>query len=774
MKRNIDNREVTFQNKFLFITAFVLLTLGFSFLYWGILIASYSVKSSGSGLLVGALIVGGWPYLKYIRGRLDEFPTLEGIVTEQLGVYVGTLNQQMVQRGLFWNAVPGYFWLELHVDRLVLKQNSHRELLIKFHNKVDMRKTAILQRTSGHAQRQNMNQIYIYDEYSDEESFTLKKGSKGPPGINKIQQYPMNEAQRNLQNALKLRIGEKNAFGIKIVPVPVGSLDTDREEQQKEQKKHSYLGGGLSSRFNLEQRRERFQRDLDEYLMAKSGEIFDLNLEQNKQSLQTLNQSQLNNALDLIQINGQKLVSNGIISKGGGSQHQKHNTAFQNYQQSANQDSQTSKGTGRQTYIQAMNSDTDYNMVNIIEDALRENPKSKFNKGNSSNLKQQQTLQHQQTSSNNQQQTTYINTQYNIQTNTTIMNNNNLSTLDRILDTQDEANDQDELPLDQLNQMLSGGGDDLEQMYLEIGRNIKSSTVENTNQQQLQQQQQWNKDTHNNSNAVVAKSQRNHPQNEYKTGVSDNLTDITSNNLGNNNLNKTPDQFIKQNAMKPPQTRFRSPSPNSTSTNKVQTDIQNLKASGNSGNIEIKPITSFGIGIQQQQNSLNNSKLNSNRSVNRSPPQNIQQQLLDNEQLNQNLKLKEKQQPRKTVPFTNNTNSSYKIEQQISNNNSNRVSPRHSQQLPQVKNEIQLQLQNNQYLMNNGSQDSNHSSGGGVNRGHLDSFDNQGTNRDLEQIKLLQNNSRNSNINNKLLQRDSNADNYNSQSNLIIDKTNNI
>eukprot|EP00347_Sterkiella_histriomuscorum_P000845 403374297 len=166
MKRNIDNREVTFQNKFLFITAFVLLTLGFSFLYWGILIASYSVKSSGSGLLVGALIVGGWPYLKYIRGRLDEFPTLEGIVTEQLGVYVGTLNQQMVQRGLFWNAVPGYFWLELHVDRLVLKQNTEiglcntqRNLLGEDTTTKSQNKNRTQQDYSG-----QVNSIFIIDE----------------------------------------------------------------------------------------------------------------------------------------------------------------------------------------------------------------------------------------------------------------------------------------------------------------------------------------------------------------------------------------------------------------------------------------------------------------------------------------------------------------------------------------------------------------------------------------------------------------------------------
>lgn len=90
-------------------------------------------------MLCSALGIGVVPYVKYMRGRVDSFPTLEGIVTEQVGLYVRALNQSLVQRGLFWNVVPGYFWLELHIDKLIIHENSGRELLGRFNSKLDKR-----------------------------------------------------------------------------------------------------------------------------------------------------------------------------------------------------------------------------------------------------------------------------------------------------------------------------------------------------------------------------------------------------------------------------------------------------------------------------------------------------------------------------------------------------------------------------------------------------------------------------------------------------------
>jgi hypothetical protein len=53
----------------------------------------------------------------------------------------------MVQNGLFWNAVPGYFWLELHIDRMTIKQttpSTPKDMLRKFNNKVENRKSKVL------------------------------------------------------------------------------------------------------------------------------------------------------------------------------------------------------------------------------------------------------------------------------------------------------------------------------------------------------------------------------------------------------------------------------------------------------------------------------------------------------------------------------------------------------------------------------------------------------------------------------------------------------
>lgn len=135
---------MTRQVKILFLVAFVLLTLGFCMLYWGILISSQVIKCLGYGFFGGSLGLAALPYLKYIRSSVTIFPTLEGIVNEQLGIYVKTLNTSIIQRGLYWNIVPGYFWLELHIDKMVLKHNSLHDKLISFETKLSRHKSIII------------------------------------------------------------------------------------------------------------------------------------------------------------------------------------------------------------------------------------------------------------------------------------------------------------------------------------------------------------------------------------------------------------------------------------------------------------------------------------------------------------------------------------------------------------------------------------------------------------------------------------------------------
>lgn len=102
----------------------MLLVVGFGILFTGIKYFALSVKLAGMSLMLGSIAVGLIPYVKYVLGKMNKFPTLEAIINNELQQYLRKLNEDLVSRGLFWNAVPGYFWLELHIDRLVMKETE--------------------------------------------------------------------------------------------------------------------------------------------------------------------------------------------------------------------------------------------------------------------------------------------------------------------------------------------------------------------------------------------------------------------------------------------------------------------------------------------------------------------------------------------------------------------------------------------------------------------------------------------------------------------------
>jgi len=121
LKRSIDNRGLEIHSKVLFLLGFILLIIGFSLFYWGVLMNSRLSKWISLCMAVLSLISSLYPIASYYKGRINHFPTLDEIVGENTDKYTRELNNGMMPRGLFWNVVPGYFWAELHIDRLILK-----------------------------------------------------------------------------------------------------------------------------------------------------------------------------------------------------------------------------------------------------------------------------------------------------------------------------------------------------------------------------------------------------------------------------------------------------------------------------------------------------------------------------------------------------------------------------------------------------------------------------------------------------------------------------
>jgi len=80
LKRSIDNRGLEIHSKVLFLLGFILLIIGFSLFYWGVLRKVGEVKIVGYCILILSLCVACSPIIKYLYSRVTKFPTLEDIV----------------------------------------------------------------------------------------------------------------------------------------------------------------------------------------------------------------------------------------------------------------------------------------------------------------------------------------------------------------------------------------------------------------------------------------------------------------------------------------------------------------------------------------------------------------------------------------------------------------------------------------------------------------------------------------------------------------------
>ena len=124
IKRLMDNRGITIQMKISFCVGFFLLPFSFWLFYYATHEELQYLKIMSYVFFTVSLILSITPYIIYFKNRVTVFPSFEQIVQKEISKFTRCLNETLVQRGLFWNVVPGYYWLELHIDRLVLRQDT--------------------------------------------------------------------------------------------------------------------------------------------------------------------------------------------------------------------------------------------------------------------------------------------------------------------------------------------------------------------------------------------------------------------------------------------------------------------------------------------------------------------------------------------------------------------------------------------------------------------------------------------------------------------------
>ena len=87
------------------------------------------------------------------------FPSFDQLAQSNIENYIKELNEAHILRGLYWNVVPGFFWLELHIDQMVWRDDApfnKSEYISSFKTRVEKRQSIILtnkstmSNTSGH------------------------------------------------------------------------------------------------------------------------------------------------------------------------------------------------------------------------------------------------------------------------------------------------------------------------------------------------------------------------------------------------------------------------------------------------------------------------------------------------------------------------------------------------------------------------------------------------------------------------------------------------
>lgn len=89
------------------------------FLFW----ASLILLAAGSLIAISMVT-------KFLLLNFNEFPSFELMVKKELDNYFKCINPAFTERGLYWKAVNGHYWIELRIDQ-ALKDKMKKQHTIK-------------------------------------------------------------------------------------------------------------------------------------------------------------------------------------------------------------------------------------------------------------------------------------------------------------------------------------------------------------------------------------------------------------------------------------------------------------------------------------------------------------------------------------------------------------------------------------------------------------------------------------------------------------------
>eukprot|EP00347_Sterkiella_histriomuscorum_P022769 403337231 len=117
-KRLLDNSKISNNVSILYALAFVFV-FAFTFLFYYGSVNRSRVKlwAAMSCLIIAFIIVAAVLFKHFFIDYKDYIPNFEMMVKKSLDEYFYKINKFYVQRGLWWRAVPGHYWIELRIDQ---------------------------------------------------------------------------------------------------------------------------------------------------------------------------------------------------------------------------------------------------------------------------------------------------------------------------------------------------------------------------------------------------------------------------------------------------------------------------------------------------------------------------------------------------------------------------------------------------------------------------------------------------------------------------------
>ncbi|CDW74980.1 UNKNOWN [Stylonychia lemnae] len=169
------------------------------------------------------------------------------------------LNNGMMNRGLFWNVVPGYFWAELHVDRLILKQSSQKDPLLNFTMRLQQKKTIYHQRTTS------PRLIVLQDDSDSSKHSDLKKSYGTKESGDNVGNDSL-KVNRRYQNQKTI---SKKMGNVKINPFHSTSSSSPSQRSQNYEQKSLIVQSIMQRTSGYHNKQESIQSKQDQYVVVR-------------------------------------------------------------------------------------------------------------------------------------------------------------------------------------------------------------------------------------------------------------------------------------------------------------------------------------------------------------------------------------------------------------------------------------------------------------------------------------------------------------------------